>query len=312
MAERQVAVVEARPRGQVLPYLLLALVMLFWSSNWIVGRGLRDAASPMAINFWRWSIAAVLLLPFSWPQLRQSWPVIRRHWSLMLLFGITGAGAFHSLIYTGLAHTEAINGVLLNSSLPVIVVIISWIWYRESITWRQALGIAISFLGIFTIIGRGDPANLLHLSINYGDALILLAMPIWSFYSVLLRKRPAGIGDLAFLQVLSFAAVASVLPLYLWELGHGGRFEVGVTTVSCMVYIAVTASLLGYIFFNWAVAELGPIGPNVAGFSTHLMPAYGSILAILILHEQAYPYHAAGIALILAGVFLSTCRRGKR
>ncbi len=309
MAEQQILAAGHRQRRHaLLPYVLLALCMFFWASNWIVGRALHDTITPAAINFWRWGLATVLLLPFSWTQVRRSWPLIRHHWLLMLLFGATGAGWFHLLIYTGLRHTEVINAVLLNSASPVTFVILSWLWHRETITWRQMLGIAISFLGIFTIMARGDPTMLLHLTINYGDLLILLALPIWTFYSVLLRKRPAGIGDLAFLQVISTVAALSVLPFYLWDVAHGVVTPFDATTIACFLYIAVFASLVAYIFWNRAVAE---VGANMAGFTSHLMPAFGAALAIVILHEQAYPYHAAGIALILAGVFLSTTQ-GKR
>jgi drug/metabolite transporter (DMT)-like permease len=280
--------------------------MFFWSSNWIVGRFLHETTPPITINFWRWTVAAVLLLPFSWMQTRQSWPIIRREWKLMLVFGITGAGAFHSLIYTGLRHTDAINALLLNSAIPVIIIIISWLWYRETITWRQTIGIVVSFLGVFTIVARGDPAMLLHLQVNYGDALIFIALPIWGVYSVMLRQRPAGIGDLAFLQAISVVAVLSTLPFYAVEIVQGGRMSFDVTTVSCILYVAVSASLLGYIFWNFAVVR---VGANAAGFTSHLMPAFGAAMAIFLLGERAYLYHAIGIALILSGVFLSTLRR---
>ena len=306
MAEQTLAAGHKPRRHFLLPYALLALCMFFWASNWIVGRALHQTTTPAALNFWRWGIAAALLLPFSWGQVRQSWPIIRRHWLLMLTFGITGAGAFHALIYTGLRHTEAINALLLNSTIPVAIILMSWLWHGETISRRQALGIVISFLGVFTIIGRGEPAALLHLHINQGDILILLALPIWSFYCVLLRRRPPGIGDLAFLQVVSTVAMASATPFYAWDLAHGASLDFDAVTLSCFVYIAVFASLVGYIFWNWAVAE---VGANTAGFTSHLMPAFGAALAVLVLHEQAYPYHAVGIALILAGVFLSTVRR---
>ena len=307
MAEQQVLAAGSRQRRHaLLPYVLLALCNFFWASNWIVGRALHVTTTPAARNSWRWGLAALFLLPFSWTQVRESWPIIRRHWLLMLVFGITGAGSFHFLIYTGLRHTEAINALLLNSSIPIIIIVISWLWHRETIGWRQAAGIVISFLGVFTIIGRGDLSSLLHLKVNEGDLLILLAMPIWGFYSVLLRKRPAGIGDLAFLQVISTVATLLVLPIYLWELAHGVTTELDATSLACFVYIAVFASLAGYIFWNWAIAE---VGANMAGLTQHLMPAFGAALAILLLHEQAYPFHAVGMALILAGVFLSTMRR---
>ncbi|HYM29806.1 MAG TPA: DMT family transporter [Candidatus Cybelea sp.] len=312
MADPQIVSIAARPHQavasrRVLPYALLALCMFFWASNWIVGRAFHDTVPPIALNFWRWTTASVLLLPFSWRQVLASWPAIRRHWLLMVVFGFAGAGAFHALIYTGLRHTEAINALLLNSAIPVFIICLSWVWYRETITLRQAAGIILSFVGVFVIISRGDPATLLHLKINRGDVFIFLALPIWAFYSVLLKKRPAGIGDLAFLQVIGVVSVVASLPFYIWEMASGEHMtHVDAATVSAIVYIAVVASILGYIFWNYAVAK---VGANMAGHTSHLMPAFGAAMAILILGEHAYLFHAIGIALILGGVLLSTTAR---
>ena len=297
------AAIGRRDRGVLLAYGLLVLTMFFWSSNWVVGRAMHETVPPIALNFWRWTVASLLLLPFSWRQLRGKWPAIRRHWKILLGLGITGVGLFHALVYTGLSQTTAINALLLNSALPAIIICISWLWYRETINRRQFGGILVSFAGVMVIIAQGDPAALLHLTVNRGDLWIALALPVWGIYSVLLRRRPTDLGALAFLQIISLVGVASIAPLYAVETFRGAHMPVTLPVALGVVYVALGASLLSYVFWNYAVAR---IGANTAGFTVHLMPAFGTVMAIVFLGETVRSFQVIGIALILVGVFVST------
>ena len=159
-------------------FLLLALANLFWSGNWIAGRALRDAFEPASLNFWRWTVATLVLAPFALPELRGKRPLLRRHAGILLLLALTGVAVFQTLVYLGLRSTTAVNAVLLNSSLPMFMLLCSWAIEREKASPRQIVGMLISLAGIGVILSRGDAQALLQLQLHAGDAWILLTMPV--------------------------------------------------------------------------------------------------------------------------------------
>src|SRR5882672_892938 len=171
-------------------FLLLALASLFWAGNLVLGRALRDDFEPAALNLWRWLIAVLVLAPFALPRLRGRWRVIRRDAGFLLALSFLGVALFQWMFYRDLKGTTAVNAVLINSSFPAFMLLCSWAIERERGTRRQIIGMLISLAGILVIMARGDPASLVRLEFHTGDALILLAMPVWGVYSVLLKRRP--------------------------------------------------------------------------------------------------------------------------
>ena len=291
------------PGARGLAYLLLALAMLFWAGNWVIGRAMRDAFEPFTLNFLRWVLATLILAPFALPALRAQLPVIRRHWGILLLLSLTGVSLFHAMVYLGLKSTTTVNAILLNSSLPLFILACSWVLERERSTPRQVGGMLLSFAGILVILSRGAPASLLQLDVHAGDAWILLAMPVWGVYSVLLKRRPPELGGVAFLFVISAIGTLLLVPAAVlapprWP---GTQAMLGV------LYIAVFASVLAFICWNRGVAI---VGANAAGFTLHLLPLFGTVLAIVFLEETFQAFHALGFATILAGVVVATRARG--
>jgi drug/metabolite transporter (DMT)-like permease len=208
----------------------------------------------------------------------------------------------------GLQYTTATNGVILNSSIPVMIIVLGWLVYRDTITRVQAFGVAVSLIGIAVIIGRGDPRTLLSLAFNKGDLIILFGMVFWAAYTVFLRMKPAEIPGLAMLACCGTVGVILLAPLAAAEIAFfGGHAEFTPATLAAMLYVGIFPSFVGYIFWNRGVAE---VGPQVAGIFVHLMPAFGALLAWLFLGERIYQFHIVGIALILAGIALTT--RGRR
>ena len=186
-------------------FILLALANLLWSGNWIAGRALRDAFDPITLNFWRWAIATLVLAPFALPALRGQGALLRRHAGILLILALTGVALFQSLVYLGLRSTTAVNAVLINSSIPLFILLCSWVIERERASPRQIAGMLVSLAGILVILSRGDPGALLELELHAGDGWILLAMPVWGIYSVLLKRRPPSSAACAFLFVISLA-----------------------------------------------------------------------------------------------------------
>ncbi len=291
------------PASRLSAFLLLALANLFWSGNWIAGRALRDAFDPVTLNFWRWVVAAVALAPFALPGLRGKWALIRRHAGILLLLAFTGVAIFQTLVYLGLRSTLAVNAVLLNSSMPLFMLLCSWAIERERASPMQVAGMLISLAGILVILSRGEPGALLQLEFHGGDGWILLAMPVWGIYSVLLKRRPPELGGLEFLFVIAVAGVLLLSPGFVFlALQAPLRWPTQIEALG-VLYMGLAASVFAFICWNRGVAV---VGANAAGFTLHLLPAFGTILAILFLGEAFAGFHAAGIATILAGVLLAT------
>src|SRR6266567_1668011 len=291
------AVPSAPPATRVAsPYLLLTLTPFFWACNWIVGRGLHSEIPPMAMTFYRWFFALLILAPFALPH-------VRRDWGMLLLLGIVGVGTHNALTYLGLNYTTAINGVILNSFIPVMIIALSRIFLRQSLSRVQLVGVCVSLGGVLAILSGGNPETLASLTLNRGDLLIILALLLWSVYTIGLRWRPAGLHMLTFLFVIACIGDAAVLPLYLSEMALGARMAFSWLNLAALLFVATFSSVLAYIFWNRGVEQ---VGANVAGLFVHLMPVFGTILAWLLLGERLLPFHVVGIALILTGIYVTS------
>lgn len=287
------------------PYLLLLLPPFFWSCNWIIGRALHEDIPPMGMTFFRWLIAVLILAPFSIRPLRSDWPIVRAHWRILLLLGAIGAGLHNALAYIGLNFTTVTNGVILNSCIPVMIIVIAWLFFRERLRPVQVLGVVVSSLGVIAILSRGSLQTLAQLRLNVGDLFVMLSVMMWSLYTVLLRRGPQGMHMLSFLFAIGIVGVAVMFPLWIIEMLLGFRIAWTPQVVAAMGSVALFASVLAYVSWNVGVKA---VGAQVAGLYVHLMPVYGVILAWIFLDERMYAFHVVGIALILAGIVLTSRR----
>jgi drug/metabolite transporter (DMT)-like permease len=288
---------------RALAFTFLALANLFWAGNWVLGRALRDAFDPVSLNFWRWVIAVVVLAPFALPGLAAKRAVIRRHAGILALLALLSVSIFQSLVYLGLESTTAVNAVLINCAGPLFILLCAWLLEGERATLRQVVGILVSVAGILVILSRGDPAVLLQLRFHSGDAWIVLAIAIWGVYSVLLKRRPAELGGVHFLFVLSVAGVLFLAPVFVFQVLHSPPRAPSASEAAAVVYMGLAASVGAFLLWNRGVAV---VGPNAAGFTLYLLPTFGTLLAIAFLGETFGAFHAVGIATIVAGVILAT------
>jgi drug/metabolite transporter (DMT)-like permease len=283
---------------------LLILANLFWSGNVIVGRFAAGSVPPVALAFWRWTGAFLIALCIAWPRLRHDLPELVRRWRIMLLLAATGIASFNTMSYIGLNHTSALNVLLLQSSLPLIIVVWVYALFGERPTARQAIGVLVSLAGVAVIAGQGSLRTLLALRLNVGDLWVLGAMVVYGAYCALLRRRPA-VHPLSFLTAAMGIGACMMLPFMLWERSQGATIVPVLPSYLAIAYTALFPSLVAYLLFNRGV-EL--IGPSLAGQSVHLMPLFGSVLAVLLLHETMHGYHLAGIALIGCGIVVSSIK----
>jgi drug/metabolite transporter (DMT)-like permease len=282
--------------------LLLAVAALLWSGNFVIGRAVAGRVPPVALAFWRWAVALAVLLPLTWRGIREAAPALRRSWKVLLALGILGVGNFNLLVYVGLNETSATNALLLNSACPAFILAISFAAGLGRASPRQLAGIALSLLGVVTIVTRGSPAALASVSFARGDLWVLAAVLSWAVYTILLARRPTGVEPLALLAVLVAIGVLWIAPFYAFELARGARLRLDAVSASAILYVALFASIAAYGLWNAGVAAMGA---SRAGVFLHLMPAFGAVLAALVLGESFRAFHAAGIALILAGVTLA-------
>lgn len=287
-------------------FALLVLANLLWSGNWVIGRAVRDAFDPIALNFWRWLVAALVMAPFGLRDALVNRGVIRRHIGLFALLAATGVVAFQSLVYLGLRTTTTINAVLINAAGPLFMLICSWLLERDKPSARQIGGMLISFAGVLIVVSRGSLQTLLSLEFHRGDAWILIAMPMWGVYSVLLKRTPAELRGIAFAFSIAAIGVAMLFPLYVIDAWGEPFHHPSAAQVGAILYIAIAASVLAFLAWNRGVAL---VGANAAGFTLPLLPAFGTALAILFLGEALQGFHAAGFFIIVAGVVLATYRR---
>lgn len=288
-------------------YLLLAFTALFWAGNSVVGRAAADLVPPAALAFWRWALALALLLPVAWGALRRDLALLRAGWRMTVVLAALGVGAFNLLLYAALQHTTALNSLLVQSAQPALILLLGVFLFRDRTGVAQVAGVAVAVAGVVTIVAKGSPAVLASLDLNHGDALMLVAVGCWSLYSVLLRKRPQ-VAPLSFLAATIALGLLMIAPFYAAELARGARIVPEAGAFAAIAYVGLFPSLIAYAFFNRGV-EL--IGSAAAGQFLNLMPVFGALLAMAFLGERLAWYHGLGIALIAAGIWLSTRARAE-
>jgi drug/metabolite transporter (DMT)-like permease len=285
------------------PYLLLSLAVLSWAGNWVIGRAMRNEIGPVAMGFWRWTLALALILPLCWGELRAKWPAVRHHWWRLALLGVLGAIGFNTMVYVGLQYAQTTNSALFNSVVPIYIVLISWLAFGERISYRQGIGIAVSVLGALTIVTRGNPLSLFEVSFNVGEIWIAVAMLLWAIYTILLKWRPRELSAIAFLGAMLLLSLPALLPFYAWELFQRGTFDVSLATVATLAYYATVPSVIAYLMWNRGVAQ---VGPTRAGLIVHLLPIFTVVLAVIFLGEQLHAFHYIGAACVFLGIGLTT------
>ncbi|MEN8198908.1 MAG: DMT family transporter [Thermodesulfobacteriota bacterium] len=286
-----------------MPYLLLTLSALFWSGNFVLSRGMHAEIPPIALAFWRWSVALLIIAPFGLRRLQEQRALLQEHKRFVFWQGLLGVCGFNTLIYLALQSTTAINAVLVNSCIPVLIVIISRIVYRERLSMKQLFGVLISLSGVLLLIAKGDVTTLQELTFNQGDLLVLAAALVWAFYSANLRSYPEGLHPITYQTAIMLVGLIFLLPWYLVEIGSGKYIHFNVATLLTIGYVALFASILAFLCWTRAIRK---VGANRAGPFIHLMPVFSTILAIIFLDEVLLGYHGQGMFLVFTGIFITT------
>jgi drug/metabolite transporter (DMT)-like permease len=284
------------------PYLLLSLTALFWAGNIVLARYVAGHVPPMTLSCVRWIGSLFLLLPFAWPHLKRDWPVLRARLPLMVLLSAMGFAFNNMLSYWALQYTQALNALLIQSSGPLFVALWSWLLFGVRLTRAQLAGVAISLAGVLTIILRGDFGSLAGIQFNKGDLMFATGLLAFGLYSALMPRRPKT-HQLSLIAFTMGCGALLLVPFSLWEYATGFTLKSDLLTIATLIYVVIFPSTLAYLFFNRGIAL---IGPNRAAPFFHLVPVFGSAMAILLLGEQLRLFHLVGYALVLAGVAIAS------
>ncbi|MCG2633476.1 MAG: DMT family transporter [Gammaproteobacteria bacterium] len=287
------------------PFLLLALTVIFWAGNIIVGRASSDLLPPAALSFWRWVCALLVILPFTWRRVWAQRALIIGHWWILLLLSVLSITLFTLLFYRGLASTTAINAAAVNTMLPIMIMLVAWM-AGERATAGQWIGVALALAGVLVVITRGSLQILLALEFNSGDLWVLASGLSWALYTVLIRHRRPPLDGLVMLTVCAALGCLLLLPFWLAELARGNPPVWQAGSILAVLYVGIFPSLLSHSFWNQGVVS---VGPNAAGVFLHLVPILTILLAWLFLGELLRSYHVVGLGLSFGGVVLSTRMR---
>ena len=288
-------------------YIFLILTTLFWSGNFIVGK----AASffeipPFTLNFYRWTFAWLILAPFTLKEIFEKKEYILKNIKLIFVLGITSITIFNSIVYYSLNFTQVISGVLMISTIPVMIIVFCWLFKIEKTNIYQILGVIFSLLGVVVIITKANIGILLNLNFNKGDLWMVVAMFSWAMYSALLRKKKLQITQITLLQTIISAGLIFLLPAYLIELSLGYKASIDLPFVLTLTYVVLFPGLSSFILW---IKGISIIGSNRSGIFLHLMPIFSTILAILIFDEKFMIYHLIGAIFIITGIILSSRKK---
>ena len=277
---------------------------MFWSGNFIVGK----AASffeipPFTLNFYRWTFAWLILAPFTLKEIYKKKDYIFNNIKLILVLGITSITIFNSIVYYSLNFTQVISGVLMISTIPVMIIFFCWIFGIEKTNIYQILGVIFSLLGVIVIVTKADIGILLNLNFNKGDLWMVVAMFSWAMYSALLRKKKFELSQISLLQTIISAGLILLLPAYLIEMNLGYELKVNLPFVLTLAYVVIFPGLASFIFW---IKGISIIGSNRSGIFLHLMPIFSTVLAIFIFDEKFMTFHLIGAIFIISGIILSS------
>ncbi len=280
------------------PILLLVLTTLIWAGHSVVGRLAVGQIGPMTLTCLRWALALVPILMAARPSLRRDWPTLRAHWPYLIAMGALGYTAFNALFYLAAHRTSALNLSIIQGGVPALVLIGARAFLGVRFTAMQAAGATLTMVGVATIAAQGDPARLLALAFNSGDAMMLVAVVLYAGYTVALRERPK-VSGLSLLAGMALAAFVTSVPLMVWEIASGGFVWPTAWGFATLVYVALGPAFASQMFFMRGV-EL--IGPGRAGVFVNLVPVFGAIMAVALLGEPFETYHLAALALVVGGI----------
>ncbi len=284
---------------------LLILGIFFWSGNYVIGRAIVGTIPPITLAYFRWVLGFIIFLPFCWGELKENYRTLKSNWRFFILLGLTGVIGYNIFQYLAVKYTTAINATIINASTPMFTAILSYIFLNIKLSSRQTGGIVLAFLGVVSVITKGNLMHLLETSFNIGDLLMLMAVLLNTVYILILRVRGSIVPAKTLFISSMLGGLLALAPVPVFEnyvYGLGWIEKLNMTHLISFLYLAIFPTILSMLFFNKAIMEIGPVKTSIY---LNLSIVFTSILGIVFLGEQLYLSHLLGGILIVSGVWLT-------
>ena len=285
---------------------LAVLAAFIWSGNFIIAKGVNKEIPPISLNFYRWLIASLIILPFAIKQFRGQWKLVKQSWHYLFWVSLTGVALFNTFVYIGAHYTSAINLALIGTtSSPIMSIVFARIFLKEEIGWMKLAGMILCTIGVLFLLSNGNFQNLLSLHFSTGDLWMLLAAFCFAVYNTLVKKKPAGISPINFLFVIFSFGTLMVLPFFIWEFTRSAPVLWNNHLILSILYLGLAASVICFLIWNIAIGKLGAGRTALFG---NLIPVFSSIEAAIILHEDFNGVHITSMVIIFTGIVLANLR----
>ncbi len=292
-----------KKESNFLAYIFLLLTVTFWAGNFIVGKfASLYEVPPFSLNFYRWFFAWLILAPFTIPEIVKKKEYIAQNYKLFIVLGVTSITIFNSIVYYSLNFTQVISGVLMISTIPVMIMFFSSILKIEKTNVFQIIGVILSFLGVTIIITKANFQILKNLDFNKGDITMVVAMFSWALYSTLLKRQKYELSQISLLQVVISFGLIFLIPVYFIEYQVGFRINLDIPFILILSYVVLLPGLASFILW---IKGISMIGANRSGVFLHLMPIISAIMAMIFFNEKFMFYHILGACFIISGILLS-------
>lgn len=282
-------------------YFYLCITALFWGGNSVAGKMAVGHVSPMMLTTLRWVFALIVILVLMTPQIRRDWDKIRKHWLQLLAYGAIGFTTFNALLYSALKYTSAINAVILQAGIPMLIFLFNFVLFRTKASIAQVIGFTVTLVGVLVTAAHGDVTSLLSLEFNFGDALMIAACIVYAGYTVALRYKPTMHWQ-SFIAAPAFGALLSAIPLLFWEIGTGTAIVPDTTGWVIVLYAAIFPSLMSQVLY---VRGVEMIGANRAGLFINAIPVFGTLLSVMLIGETFHLFHLVALLLVLGGIAIA-------
>jgi len=284
-------------------YFLITLCVLFWSGNFVIGRFIKDDITPLELAFFRWFFVFLMIAPILIIRHKNILNSIKQNFKILTVLAVLGITAFNTLLYFGLTATTSTNALIINSTVPILVLLMSHFILKQKINLYQTVGILLSTFGVVFLMLKADISNIFGLKFNQGDILVIISSTAWALYSVLIKFKPKDLNDFEYFATIVTIGLILLSPFYLYQ-GYSIQKELEVLKHNYLIflYVSIFASITSYYLWHYGIDKIG--ASKTAQF-THLMPIFGIILASIFLKETLEIYHLLGGVLIAFGIYLS-------
>jgi drug/metabolite transporter (DMT)-like permease len=279
-------------------YILLAITTLCWGGNAVAGKLAVGHISPMVLTMLRWALASAVIFTISIPYIKRDWHMVRPRILYFLALGAIGFTIFNAMLYSALNYTSAINAVVIQAGIPMFIFGLNYLLFRTRVSYGQIIGFFLTIISVGLLASQGELQRLLHMTLNFGDGLMIIAIIAYSIYTIILRWKPP-VNWRTLMAFSSLGALLASFPGLFWEVHNNTAIWPDTFGWITVLYTVIFASLTAQVLY---VMGVDLIGPNRAGLFINLIPVFGTLLSVAILGETLHAYQLAALILAFCGI----------